>query len=359
MTRQKITRRQMLLATAGGALPFLAGCRIPAENRAHRQTTMGIVTYCFNINRKHDWAGRYAGMAPGLAFLEECHRLGAGGIQFPFGAEDVSSLPEIRRRAEEYGMRVEGIVDVPLNATTVESFEQKVIWARQAGATFARSTILPGRRYEEFKTLEEFRSAETRAIRNLQTVEPVLARQRFRLALENHKDQLVPEKTAMLQKLGSEYIGICVDVGNNIALAEEAMSVVRALAPYAFTVHLKDQVATSCPDGYLLWDAAMGDGFLKLPAMVQVLRAARREVTFNLEVITRDPLKIPVHTEAYWATLPVDRAAAFKWIQPMVRNSPRPSNTAPLASLSMEQQMALEVHNCQTSLVYAREHLRL
>jgi 3-oxoisoapionate decarboxylase len=358
MTTLTMNRRQMLVATASGLIPLFAGCRLPEKSPVPESTGMGIVTYCFNISQKNHWGGRYAAMAPGLAFLEECHRLGAGGIQFPFGPEDVSSLLEIRGRAERYGMRVEAIVDVPSNENQLATFEEKITRAKSAGATLARTAVLPGRRYEQFKTLEEFRSAEARALKNLQLAEPLLARHRFKLAVENHKDQLVGERLQMLRTIGSEYLGVCVDVGNNIALAEEPLSVVRALAPYAFSVHIKDHLAAPYPEGYLLWDAALGEGFLDLGTMVKILREASPGISFNLEVITREPLRIPIDTEAYWTTLPGRREAALAWISPMVKNSP-PSRQRPLAELSVQQQMARELNDCETSLRYARERLRI
>ena len=46
----------------------------------------------------------------------------------------------------------------------------------------------------------------------------------------------------------------------------------------------------------------MGQGILDLKQMVQVLRQKDPNLIFELEMITRDPLKIPVFTPKYWAT---------------------------------------------------------
>ena len=43
-------------------------------------------------------------------------------------------------------------------------------------------------------------------------------------------------------------------------------------------------------------------GFLDLKQIVQLLRQKDPNMIFNLEMITRDPLKIPVYTPKYWAT---------------------------------------------------------
>ena len=44
-----------------------------------------------------------------------------------------------------------------------------------------------------------------------------------------------------MKRLSSEWIGMCVDTGNSFALCEDPMEVVRAYAPFAFSVHVRDQ----------------------------------------------------------------------------------------------------------------------
>ena len=55
-------------------------------------------------------------------------------------------------------------------------------------------------------------------------------------------------------------------------------------------------------EGFLLSEMALGDGMLDIPGMVKVLQQKDPNMIFALEMITRDPLKIPVFTKKYWAT---------------------------------------------------------
>ena len=66
---------------------------------------------------------------------------------------------------------------------------------------------------------------------------------------------------------------MCVDTGNSFALCEDPMEVVRAYAPFAFSVHVRDQAVQDYEDGFLFTDTALGQGFLDVPATVR--RAAR------------------------------------------------------------------------------------
>ena len=130
----------------------------------------------------------------------------------------------------------------------------------------------------------------------------MVARHRCLLAVENHKDWRADELLALLKKVGSDSLGVCLDTGNSISLLEDPMEVVEALAPRAFTTHFKDMAVEEYRDGFLLAEVPLGTGFLDLPRVVRVLREARPEIRFNLEMITRDPLKVPCLTDRYWAT---------------------------------------------------------
>src|SRR5262245_28616983 len=281
------------LGGLGAALLSASANLIGAEAEPNqRRSRMGIVIYALGIHQKYKWAGRHTGLSPAVALLEEANLFGAAGIQVELSQADAPHISELRRRAEGHGMYIEVSIQTPRDADDVARFENDIRLAKQAGATLARTVIFPGRRYEQFKSLAEYRQYEQRGLESLQRAAPVLARHQFRLAVENHKDQRIPEKFATLQRVGSEFIGVCVDFGNNFALMEDPMETVRAFAPLAFTVHIKDQAVQPDTEGFLFGDMALGGGFLDLPAMVKVLRDASLDINFNLETITRDALKV-------------------------------------------------------------------
>jgi sugar phosphate isomerase/epimerase len=256
-------------------------------------------------------------------------------------------------------MYVEASVAPPRDKSDLDRFEMEVRRAKDAGATVARTVILPGRRYEQFKSFAEFRQYEQLALESLQRAEPVLARQRFRLAVENHKDQRMAEKLELLKRLSSEFVGLCVDFGNNVALLEDPLEMVQAFAPWALSAHIKDQAVREYDEGFLLADAALGEGFLDLPALVSVLRQAHPQIAFSLETITRDALKVPVLTPGYWATLPETPARDLARIWQVVKAS---ASRGPLVRVSERppaEQLDLERRNVERSLLYARDTLAL
>jgi sugar phosphate isomerase/epimerase len=353
-----INRREALraIATVSSAV-MLGGAGALAGRHEAPRTSVGVVTYAFGIHQKNHWDGRHPGLSPALALLEECRRLGAGGIMVDLGTQDRPHLDELRHRAEQYEMYIEASIAPPKSTQDVGRFEEEIQNAQQAGATLARCVIIPGRRYEQFKSLAEFRDYERRGLRSLELAAPVLARQKFRLAVENHKDQRVDEKLATLKKVGSEFIGLCVDMGNSFTLLEDPLETVRAFAPHALTVHIKDQAVRESRTGFLFADMALGEGMLDLAPMVEVLRANNPRIRFGLEVITRDALDVPILTDQYWAAmpglLPQDLARTLRYVRDHSNRTPFPV----VSSLSSRKQMEFERRTVERSLRYARERL--
>jgi sugar phosphate isomerase/epimerase len=187
----------------------------------------------------------------------------------------------------------------------------------------------------------------------------VLARQRFRLAVENHKDQRIAERLETLRRVNSEWVGLCVDVGNSFALLEEPLETVRAYAPWAMTVHLKDQGLRETENGFLFADLPLGEGFLELPEMVATLQTARPGIHFNLEMITRDALDVPVLRPDYWSTLGDVPARDLGRVLALLKQRAHPTPFPPISTLSAAEQLAAEENHVRLSLEYAVQRLGL
>jgi 3-oxoisoapionate decarboxylase len=283
-------------------------------------------------------------------FLEHCHALGAGGMQAAINGDPV----RIRKRADELGMYVEAMVPLPKSGDTAE-FEQQLKNAKAAGAVALRAGALSGRRYETFPTLEAWRTFVADTDRSLELAVPLLERHRLKMGLENHKDWTIDEHVALLKKYSSEYLGACVDFGNNISLLDDPMEVVERLAPYAVTTHVKDMAVERCADGFLMSEMPLGAGIFDMPRMLSLVKRARPEVRLSLEMITRDPLFVPCLTDKYWVTFP-DRNGRYlaRTLQFIDKFSQSGKPLPRVKQLSAEAQLAAEESNVVTSLDWAR-----
>jgi len=237
-----------------------------------------------------------------LSFLEYAHTLGAGGVQVTIGQRDVAYTRKLRDKCEAWDMYLEAQASLPADETAVARFTTEVESAQAAGATVMRTAMLGGRRYETFKTSQEFDAFAARSWKSLTLAEPILKSHGVRLAIENHKDWLIPELLGIIRKMSSEHVGICIDTGNSIALLEDPMAVVEAFAPFAVSTHIKDMGVAAYEQGFLLSEVPLGKGFLDLARMIQIVERANPKIQWNLEMITRDPLQIPYLQDKYWPT---------------------------------------------------------
>jgi hypothetical protein len=137
------------------------------------------------------------------------------------------------------------------------------------------------------------------------------------------------------------------------------MRVVRELAPFALTTHMKEMDFEEGPDGFLLSEVPFGDGRLALGEMVRVIRQARPQTRFVLEMITRNPLVIPCFTERYWATFPDRPAPALARTMAAVRSRTTKDRLPRFDHLPAGAQIEAEEQNIRTCLNYGREQLAL
>ncbi|HTU90783.1 MAG TPA: TIM barrel protein [Gemmataceae bacterium] len=347
-------RRQFLAAAA--SLPFVSA--LASALGADRGKRLGVVQYSFALRLAAERAAGKTGLVDPLNFLEHCHNLGAVGVQLELGTRSPEYLAKMRKKAEAHGMDLEGTIRLPKDDADCERFAAEVRCAREAGMKVLRTVLIGGRRYEQFTRGEDFRRARVQAEKAVKLAGPIVAKHDLLLAIENHKDYRAGELMDLFQRLGSRHVGACVDTGNSIALLEEPLEVVRTLAPRAFTVHLKDMAVAECDDGFLLAEVPLGQGFLDLPKMIALLRQARPEIRFNLEMITRDPLHVPCLSEQYWATATASGRDLAHTLT-MVRKH-KPAQPLPrIRGRDTKDQVAIEEENIRKSLAFAREHLEL
>ena len=367
--KDAMSRRRVLGLLAGavggiGVSPVAGGSteKIASESAGKMpvlRTRLGVCIDSYGIARGAAGKGAGGGFRDAAAFLEFCHQRGAGGIQTRIDPALPGGPARLRSQAEQYGMFVEGQGSLPAKESDLPRFENEVRAVKEAGADVLRTAMLGGRRYETLDSAEAFEQFIRRSRQSLALAEPVLKRHGVRLAIENHKDYRAAELVDLIKRVGSQYVGVCVDTGNSIALLEEPMAVVEALAPWAVSVHLKDMAVKEYKEGFLLSEVPLGDGFLDLQAMVAVLRKAAPKVRFSLEMITRDPLKIPCLTEKYWATMGSvpgrDLARTLALVRAKAPKEPLPS----VAGLSPQQRLKAEDDNVKKCLAYAGSRLGL
>ena len=339
-----ITRRELL----GSAL--LAATQLKAAPNPLRN--IGGAPAGFPIRTR---AARAAGQP--FDFVDYCHSLGLGVVETRLPQQGTPA--EFRRKIESYGMRVILDVGFPRDESGVAAFDANVKAAKECGA-ISLHAAMTGRRYEDFKTFEAFQKSFENNRKSIELAEPVLRKHKLPIGLENHKGWRSGEQAAWLKRVSSEWVGVHFDYGNNISLCEQPAETLRNLLPFTIACHLKDMAVEPYEDGFLLSEVPLGEGLLDLPGMTAQLQARNPNMPLSLEMITRDPLKVPVFTDGYWVTFddpssPIsghDMARLFNLVRTNHPKQPLPRT----ANLSAEAQLKLEDECISKSIEYARQH---
>ncbi len=358
MNERPLTRRRVLKQLSGAlATGLFAGTPSLADDP--QRTGLGLVLYCAKYRR--DALRRRDpdfDLYQPQRFLEHCRNVGAGGMQCSLGVLDTGAARTLRGMAEKNNLYIEAIVRLPAVRGDLDLLDKQLRTAAEVGAKAVRTTIIPGRRYEFFDPLDKFNEYDARGRRMLEQAVGLVEKHRVPLAVENHKDHRDEQRIELFEHISSEFVGACVDTGNSFALLEDPLETARRFAPWAKSVHLKDQALQPHPNGFLLADIPLGQGAMPLPEMVRILKAAKPDIRFSLELITRDPLVVTCLTKKYWSTLPdvpaTDLARSLRYVRDKQTDDLQyPSKLQP------DQQLALEDANVRASLDYARETLHL
>ena len=349
-----MTRREMMKGT-GSALAFMSMTGVPAAaagQTAPKLKLMGGEGPGFGFRNR----------AGGFDIVEHCHHLGVGvaRVSVPQGGAD--AVRALRQKLDKYEMRPIVSVAPPRTDEAVAQYDANIRAAVELGAVTTHASFT-GRRYEEFKTFEAFKDGFEAHKRSVERAEPILRRHKMRLAIENHKGWRAAEHAAWVRAIGSEFIGVCYDFGNNISLCETPEETFRHLAPLTFYVSFKDMAVEGYDEGFLLSEVALGDGMLDIQGMVRQLQARDPHMVFALEMITREPLRIPVFTEQYWITFddaysPLPGRDVARTLEMVRKNVPKKGLTR-TAGLTPQQGLALEDDLINRSIEYARKNLNL
>jgi 3-oxoisoapionate decarboxylase len=351
-----MTRREMLIA-AGSAPAFLSTMAAAATTNPYGKRGMGAAPTGFMARMR---ANREA--TPPVDWIDYCHSIGLGGVETSAPPTDAEAINKYRDKIASYDMHVIFNVRLPNTEADIPAFETGVKASSQIGA-YGLHAALTQRRYEVMDSVEAFKKSFQKNQQSVALAEPVLRKYKMRLAIENHKGWRSAEQAAWLKKVGSEYVGVHLDFGNNISLCEDPMQTLDTLLPYVVSGHIKDMGVQSYEDGFLLSELPLGDGFLDLKTMVKKLRQKDPNMALDLEMITRDPLKIPVFTDKYWASFddsdsPLPGRDLAKTLL-LVKKNPPKKPLPRTSGLSPAEQLKLEDENNLASIQYARQNLGL
>jgi 3-oxoisoapionate decarboxylase len=341
----RMTRRDLLIA-AGSVCAALAQS-IP---NPRGKNGMGGAPTAFTA---------WAKANPQGDFIDYCHSIGLGGAELRGGPPATpEGISKLRDKLQSYDMHIIFNIRLPNSEADLAAFDAQVKAAREVGA-FDVHAAMTQRRYEQFTTLEAYQKSFEQNQRQVALAEPILRKNKMRLAIENHKGWRAVEQAAWMKRLGSDYVGVHLDFGNNVSFCEDPMFTLETLKPWIFSCHIKDMAVAPYEEGFLLSEVPLGEGFLDLKKMVETLREKDPNMVFDLEMITRDPLKVPIYSAKYWVTFEDLPARQVARIMEIIEKNPPKTPLPKVTGVGPEERVKLEEGYNLASIRYARENLGL
>lgn len=109
----------------------------------------------------------------------------------------------------------------------------------------------------------------------------------LKLAIENHADLRSEELVSLIQLVGANNVGVCLDSGNAVRIGEELLDATHRLGPLSTMVHIKDLyvLEESRGDPTASWPSApLGKGSLDIAAFVSTLRECGYDAGLFIEM---------------------------------------------------------------------------
>jgi sugar phosphate isomerase/epimerase len=128
----------------------------------------------------------------------------------------------------------------------------------------------------------------------------------IKLAIENHDRLTCAQFNEIIDRVGADWVGICLDTVNSLGAVEAPNTVIPALAPRAINVHMKDFeiIRTNGQMGFTVRGTALGQGRLNVAEVITAVGGSAREITAVIELWTprQESYAETVALEDRWAT---------------------------------------------------------
>lgn len=189
---------------------------------------------------------------------------------------DRDEIQPVRDRADELGLYSHPSV-YPVNPVKVDRTVDDVVAdltaqieaAAACGWHELHSSL--GAEKERYELDTPWAEQVRAAAQVLEQVAPVLRQHGCRINLENHGDATTFELARLVEGVGSDAVGICLDTANVLVFAENPVDAVTRAAPYVHMTHAKDALVFFCESGLLRQGRAVGQGCIEWPAILAIL----------------------------------------------------------------------------------------
>lgn len=229
--------------------------------------------------------GKYS---PGFETLRHVHETGLDGAFFRSPVNfspklDPGALREARAYADDHGLYLElGVGRV--NPHTFDKnpelvslgdgdyrrgFERVVRACREIGCV--ELWCVTGTYVDRFNGKAPWPEQLEATREFLASLAPMLRDAGCRLNMETHEEVTTFELLRLIEAIGSDVLGLCMDTGNLLARAQDPIAAARRIAPYVHQTHVKDAILYFVEDGLARQVRPCGQGVVDWDALLPIV----------------------------------------------------------------------------------------
>jgi sugar phosphate isomerase/epimerase len=208
---------------------------------------------------------------------------------------DLGRLGELRSRADELGLYLEvGIGNAnPARFTQFPSvvalgegdyrrgLERQIEVARRLG--FVELRIDLGGEASRFNPHVPWSDQQMATLSFLLELAPLCRDLGCRLDLETHADVTTFELLGLIEDVGADVLGVCLDTANVLCRAEDPIAAARRVAPYVHQTHAKDAILYFVDDGLMRQSRPCGQGCIDWRQLLPILAEHSPDLTVSVE----------------------------------------------------------------------------
>lgn len=255
---------------------------------------LGISSYTYT------WAVGVPGYAPGklldaFGLLDRAAKLGVARVQIadnlPLHLLAPGDLDELSYKAAQAGIGIE----VGTRGLTGENLHAYLNVAAQLKSSILR-IVVDG---------QDYHPHPDECVAVIKEFVPELQSRNVTLAIENHDRFTARTFADIVNRVGSDRAGICLDSVNSIGAGEGIETIVEILAPLTINLHVKDYAAKRLSHmmGFTIEGRPAGQGMLAVEWLLERVQSHSRCESAILELWTppEERLADTIEKEARWA----------------------------------------------------------
>ena len=234
-------------------------------------------------------------------FIEFAAERGFGGIEAPllrFVPDlDQARLKKIKSMLLERGMFFVIDAEKPLN---IDEIENLIPYAKEFNSPVIRiksSSVLECARE---KLGKPWREHVENCVSVLTNLAPDLRKFGIKIAIENHQDLDSNDLLEIVERVGSDIVGVNFDIGNAFSTCEDPRVFTEKLGSSILNVHLKDYKIYKSEDGFRLVRCPLGEGAVDFKTVLPIIEKNSPRANMVVELGALESRSIGFLKPGFW-----------------------------------------------------------